>query len=292
LIGFILAAVAELGAWVLLVPRWASGRSEDLASGTPLSVVAPDGARLSGRWFPAASDRDSLGSILLLHGFGESASQLAAARFPELTRAGWDVAVPDSRGYGESAGPLATFGAREAGDVRAWIDRLQKPELSTESAKSRPVIVWGRSMGGAIAARAAAGDPRISALILESPLLDLHAAVAIILRNRRLPGSRFLARRVLRRANRLARVALDRPRLDEVAPKIKCPVLIVQGTEDSLASMDKVRALAGRFARPAEVVEIAGAGHTDVVGVGGDGLWRQILGFLNPKPLFLKGVME
>lgn len=286
LIGFALAAVAELGAWTLVAPRRTPKRSEELASGAPLSVIAPDGARLSGRWFPTARDRGSVGTVLLLHGFGESSDQLAAARVPELTLAGWDVVVPDSRGYGESAGPFATFGTHESGDVAAWIESVQKSELSSESTKSLPIVVWGRSMGGGIAARAAASDPRISALILESPLLDLHAAVASILRNRRLPGSRFLARRVLRRANRLARVALDRPRLEEVAPRIQCAVLIVQGTEDSLASMSTVRALADRFAGTAEVVEVPGAGHTNVVGVGGEDLWRQILGFLNRHRLW------
>ena len=42
-------------------------------------------------------------------------------------------------------------------------------------------------MGAAISTRAAADDPRIAALVLESPYVDLEATLAIVLRRKQVP---------------------------------------------------------------------------------------------------------
>jgi alpha-beta hydrolase superfamily lysophospholipase len=252
-----------------------------MPEGRRIQVIARDGARLSGRRFGSTKGGKARGTILLLHGFGEPAGRLEAARCPELTRLGWDVVVPDSRGFGDSAGPFATFGDCEAADVTAWIDSIRAEEEASIDREHGPIVVWGRSMGGAIAARAAARDRRIAAIVLESPMLDLHGALTLIFRRRHLPLSSMLARLVLLRANRLAEARLDRPRLDEVAPMVGLPTLIVQGTEDSLASVSTIRTLADRFRNPACVIEVSGAGHTDTLEVGGETLWRRIIEFLD-----------
>ena len=57
----------------------------------------------------------------------------------------------------------------------------------------RPVL-WGRSMGAAIAIRVAALDHRLAALVLESPMVDLQTSMAIVLARRRLPCAKLLAR--------------------------------------------------------------------------------------------------
>ena len=43
-------------------------------------------------------------------------------------------------------------------------------------------------MGASTALKAAATDPRIAALVLEAPYLDLASAVAAVLRRLRIPG--------------------------------------------------------------------------------------------------------
>src|SRR5436190_1367383 len=80
------------------------------------------------------------------------------------------------------------------------------------SALALEPVLWGRSMGAAIALRAAAENPVVRALVLESPMVDLDEAVAVWLRKRRLPFPRPLARLITRRAGRLAGVSLTRPR--------------------------------------------------------------------------------
>ena len=133
-------------------------------------------------------------TTLLLHGFAEASGAVQAQRVAALHQAGWNVAALhqagwnvaalDLRGYGRSSGTFASFGGREAGDVRVWLDTL-----AAGPGRARPLlpVLWGRSMGAAIAVRAAAEDSRIQALVLESPMVDLDLAMAAWFRNRRFP---------------------------------------------------------------------------------------------------------
>ena len=125
-------AVIEFAAWVLIAPP-RSISSGDFPTdgdtkirqenpGEPIEVRAPDGARLAGRWLPAPGPSVTGRTALLLHGFAERSSALEARRAAALNRHGWNVAVLDSRGYGESGGAYPTFGGHEAADLRAWLD--------------------------------------------------------------------------------------------------------------------------------------------------------------------------
>ena len=136
-------------------------------------------------------------------------------------------------------------------------------------------------MGTAIAIRAAAEDPRIAALVLESPYLDLEEAIAAWLRQLRLPLSRPLARLIAGRARTLAGVSLTRPRSIDLAPRIAAPTLIVHGSGDALVSPADARRLAAAFPRAAELIEVAGAGHANVVGAEGDALLDRVAAFLD-----------
>src|SRR5262249_23682067 len=153
--------VIEWGAWVLVLPnRRLSHSPTDPALGDPIEIEATDGVRLAGLWH--AADVPTGRTVLLLHGFAEPTS--LRIRIEVLTRHGWNVAALDSRGHGRSGGDRSSFGGREADDVRTWIDAL-RARVGSDLA----VTAWGRSMGAGIIVRAAAADPRIAALVLESP---------------------------------------------------------------------------------------------------------------------------
>lgn len=70
-----------------------------------------------------------------------------------LLRAGYDVVMMDSRGHGESDGPIATYG---------WLERNQDP--------------LGESMDAGIALQSAGADPRIEAVVAEAPFASLREA--------------------------------------------------------------------------------------------------------------------
>ena len=140
----------------------------------------------------------------------------------------------DSRGYGQSGGAFGTFGGLEAGDIRLWLDSLAERIARTGPGTPLRPVLWGRSMGAAIALRAAAEDHRLVALVLESPMVDLEASMAIVLRRRRLPCAKLLARLITGRASKLAGVPIHRPRPIDSAPNVACPTLILHGTNDTL----------------------------------------------------------
>jgi alpha-beta hydrolase superfamily lysophospholipase len=135
-------------------------------------------------------------------------------------------------------------------------------------------------MGAAIALRAASIDPRIEAIVLESPMVDIEGSAAVILRKRRIPFPKLLARLVIRRAGQLAGMPINRPGSLESAAKVRCSTLIVHGTEDSLVPISEARRLADAFGSPPRWLDVAGANHTDVLEKGADGLLAEIARFL------------
>ncbi len=270
----LLLAIIEWGAWAMVTP----GRRHDPSRPDtepppwePIETRAADGTRLAGAWRASAVAEGR--TLVLLHGFAEDRASLVG-RAEAMAVRGWNVAVLDSRGRGQSGGDRTSFGGREADDLIAWIDSLAQrvgPGFS--------LAAWGRSMGSAIALRAAASDPRVRALVLEAPYPDLTPTVAAWLRRLRLPG--VFAGGILRRAGRLAGVSLTRPRPIDLAPRVEVPVLVLHGTNDRISPLADARRLAVAFPRPAPVIDIEGARHSDVFDVGGDVLADRIAAFLD-----------
>jgi alpha-beta hydrolase superfamily lysophospholipase len=280
LAGCLSMVVVDWAAWILVLPgRRAGALAQEAApggvEGQPITAVAPDGVRLAGDWHAAAGGA-AKGTVLVLHGLAEEPTALRE-RIDALTRHGWNVAAVDTRAHGRSGGDRGSFGGREGADVGSWIDALGIRACG-------PVAVWGRSMGAAVAARAAADDPRVAAVVLEAPYLDLTETLATVLRRKHIPGSKLLARLILRRAHRLAGVSLARPRPIDLVRRITRPALVVHGTGDRLIPTDDARRLARSFPRPATFIEVAGAGHADVVEVGGADLLDRIATFLDEAP--------
>lgn len=267
LIGAGWLAVVEWGAWTLVAPgrRWDrdEGAGDDPNWGA-IAIEGVDGARLEADWKAAGAGR----TAIVLHGFAEDRRAMRG-RAQALAELGWDVLVPDGRGCGRSGGEFATFGAREAADLAAWIGAVGPGRLA----------VWGRSMGAAVAVRAAAEGCRVDALVLEAPFADLHAVVAAWLRQVRVPG--VLAGGIIRRAGRIAGVDLGRPGPIEAATRVGAPALILLGRDDPLIPPREAARLAAAFPHPAEVIEVPGARHADVADVGGPALVARVAAFLD-----------
>lgn len=270
--------VSEWGAWALIVPgrRLSTAGPDPEAApppGEPIEAIARDGTRLAGFWSPGS--RTTGRTVLLVHGFAEIRDAMKG-RAEFLTARGWNVARLEMRGYGRSGGGYASFGGREGDDLRAWVD-----VVAGRVGPSLFLAVWGRSMGAAIAMRAAAEDSRIRALILESPYARLETVVAGWLQGARVPLPGLLAPRIVRRAARLAGVSLSRPRPIDLAPRIAAATLIVHGQCDTLVPDGDARHLAAAFPVPASLIEVNDAGHGNVIEMGGPDLLDRIVAFLD-----------
>ena len=132
---------------------------ETLLAGLPVGERRRQLAGVSTAVLEGGSAGDG-SSIVLLHGPGEFAATWLPV-LPGLARA-HHVVVPDLPGHGESRieeGPL------DAERVLRWLD-----ELIEQTCPAPPVLV-GRTVGGAIAARFAAGNRRpLAALVLVDTL--------------------------------------------------------------------------------------------------------------------------
>lgn len=124
--------------------------------------------------------------MLLAHGFGEHAGRYA--RLAEsLNSLGFALQAVDHRGHGRSGGERALVPASNtvASDFLAFAEsvRAEQPGL--------PLVLYGHSMGGVVAAQAALASPAwFNGLILSSPFLYPDRPAPAALRS----GLKLLAR--------------------------------------------------------------------------------------------------
>jgi len=177
------------------------------------------------------------GLVFYLHGNGGDlrtwTTGLAFYRYINF-----DLFIVDYRGYGKSTGSIESETQLHA-DVRAAWDAIA-PRY-----RDVPIVVFGRSLGTALAARLAA-DVHPALLVLVTPFTSLAETAT-----RRYPyAPEFLVKYPLR--------------TDAVIGTVRSPVLLVAGTQDSLtplADSERLRALARS---PVELLVIDGAGHNDI----------------------------
>lgn len=122
-----------------------------------VAFPSEDGTRLTGWWIPAASPARA--TLLFFHGNGGNIShRIDKTRF--LRMLGLHVLLVDYRGYGHSQGRPSEDGLYR--DARASLDYLAKERGIPESS----VVVYGESLGGAVAARLAS-ERAVKGLVIE-----------------------------------------------------------------------------------------------------------------------------
>ena len=132
---------------------------------TETSITANDGAVLRG-WIVKPQHGTSKAAILL-HGLGDN--RLGMIGYVELLLAhGYTVLLPDARAHGVSGGQLATYGLLERNDIHQWADFL------TERTRTPCVFALGESMGAAQLLQSLETNPKICAVVAESPFASFR----------------------------------------------------------------------------------------------------------------------
>jgi pimeloyl-ACP methyl ester carboxylesterase len=197
-------------------------------------TIPVPGATLSALHFRQPSPR---GLVFFIHGnAGNLETWTTGVDF--YRRVGYDLFIFDFRGYGKSTGRIESE-AQLAADVRAAYDRVA-PRY-----RDVPIVVYGRSLGTALAAQLAA-QTQPALLVLVTPYTSLGA--------------------IARRAYPWAPGALLKYplRTDAAIDAVRSPILFVHGTRDLLIPVTESRALLARAKAPAELLTIEGASHNDV----------------------------
>jgi len=190
-----------------------------------------DGIRLHGWFIPADSSR---GAVLFCHGnAGNISHRMETIKvFNELDLS---VFIFDYRGYGKSQGKPSEIGTYRDAEA-AWIYLTE-----SRNADPRNVFVFGRSLGGAVAANLASEKP-VGCVIVESSftsIIDLGSEIYPFLPVRLL--SRF-------EYNTLEKIK-----------KAQCPKLIIHSRDDEMISFKHGQRLFESAGEPKEMFEISGS---------------------------------
>ena len=209
------------------------GMDEDRIASEPdltrMWIEHEDGIRTEA-WLARSQIQPARGLVCFLHGNAELIDlNLAEAR--EWNSRGFDVLLPEYRGYGRSPGAPS-----QDAIVQDTIDAIGDV---TRAASYPKVVLHGRSLGSAVAAQVALRlEDRCSAVVMESPF----RSVASFAWRYGVPPA--LVRNPFR--------------TDEAIPRLACPVLILHSTGDEIVPFSHGESLAALNPR-ATLVPLAGS---------------------------------
>ncbi len=226
-----------------------------------LTIRAIDGTTLRGWLTHAAVDPWRL-VVVLVHGRAGDRTSMGFLT-PVLTHLGASVATVDLRdnGISDGAGRGSGLGVREAEDVNAVVEHLAARGYHR-------IVVAGGSLGGSAAILAAADNPQIAGVIVDSALASMELYVADGLKGRlaRLGITSGAVRAGIARIVVLS-AALQRgissavPAEEAVARIAPRPLLIINGDQDASVSVEHAERLARRAGPMADLFIVPGAGH-------------------------------
>ena len=201
---------------------------------SPVTIKTSDGVTIHG-WFVAAQSEK--GTLLFFHGnAGNISHRLDSIKiFHDL---GLSTYIIDYRGYGQSQGVISEQGFYL--DAEAAWDYLTQ----TRKIPAKQIIVFGRSLGAAIAAHIAANHLP-GALILESAFTsvpDMAARLYPVLPVRLLSRFQYNTKKMLR--------------------SVSCPVLIIHSPDDEIIPFENGLQLYDSARQPKELLRIRG-GHNE-----------------------------
>ncbi|ABA89663.1 hydrolase, putative [Syntrophotalea carbinolica DSM 2380] len=216
---------------------------------------AADGVRLHGWFLPGKTGRPLL---LFAHGNAGNISH-RIDNLAHFHRLGLSVFIFDYRGYGQSEGQISEVGSYE--DIRgalAW--------LKSKGWTPKQMLYFGRSLGAAVALQLALEEPP-AGLVLESAFTSVprmgwhHQPITYALLGWWALSSRY---------DNLAKIG-----------QLQCPLLMFQGTRDTIVPPKMAQQLFDRAPEPKTLYLIPDAGHNNTYDVGGKPYWEQWRSFLN-----------
>lgn len=212
-------------------------------------IPAPEGVTLAARYLPCP---DARYTVVYFHGNAEDLGSIAPRL--ELLRDRLHVAVLgwDYPGYGRSGGSVGEPETLRA--ARAVLDYV----TGTLGVPPDRVVLYGRSLGSGPAVDLATSRS-CRALVLESAFTSVFR---VLTRVRILPFDKF--------ANL------------EKMPRVKCPVLVIQGTADATIPFSHGRRLFAAAPEPKRRLWVEGAGHNDVIETAGEAYWQALREVLTP----------
>jgi fermentation-respiration switch protein FrsA (DUF1100 family) len=206
----------------------------DFAQAEEIALTSSDGTRVLA-WY--VLPRDDRPVVLYFHGNG-GALRYRVPRFAPLVADGTGLLALSYRGYGGSDGSPSEDGL--IADAAALYD------FAAARYPARKLVLWGESIGGAVAIALAARKP-VAALILEAPFTsaaDIGASAYPIFPVRLLMKDQF--------------------RSDLRVKDVKAPILVMHGAIDNIVPIAFGERLFALASEPKRFVRFARGVHNDL----------------------------
>jgi uncharacterized protein len=226
-----------------------------------VTIPTEDGERLRAWWIPAEDGPPPADggaprtpALLFFHGNAGSREH-RLHNLLGLHRLGVPVLIFDYRGYAGSSGTPSEAGLYRDGE--AAFDWLRG------HVGDRPIVLFGRSLGGAVAARVALGRPA-AGLILESTFTTAREMARRVLP---LPGIGYLMG--------------SRYDVLEAVRRLSMPLLFIHGEGDEVVPFAMGQRLFAEARVPRKTFHaVPGGHHNDTYERAGDAYWEWIREFL------------
>jgi fermentation-respiration switch protein FrsA (DUF1100 family) len=212
-----------------------------------VSIPMQGGNAVSAWWLPAEPESAPTTAVLLyLHGNDGNLGR-EADRLRSLHEYGFPVLAIDYRGYGRSGGPKPSESQVYEDATAAW-DYL----VGTRGVDPRRIVIYGHSLGGAVAVELALRRGPACGVVLEATFTSMSDMGRLAYPW--LPVDRLLRERfdTLRKVSRLA-----------------LPLLFVHGTADAEIPSAMSEKLYGAARGDKWLVLVPGAGHEEALPAGG-----------------------
>ncbi|NCJ05768.1 alpha/beta fold hydrolase [Synechococcales cyanobacterium C] len=211
-----------------------------------LTVPPEADTRIHGWWIPAQPETEA--TLLYLHGNGGniSANLGQAYRFQQM---GLSVFLFDYRGYGLSNGGFPSEAKVCEDAQRAWDYLTQERQIPPEH-----IVVYGHSLGGAVAVDLLEHRSQAAGLIVESSFTSIADVARRQIWPRIFPVNWLLHQRF----DSLRKV-----------PHLQVPTLYLHGTADLTIPVDMSQSLYAATPEPRNLHLVEGGNHNNLTEVGG-----------------------
>ena len=217
-----------------------------------------DGLKLAASYIPAAKNttRDV---VILLHGFNDAPSVMAAYAQLHLEKRDCHILIPHMRAHGMSEGDFVGYGLFDSQDIAMWMQYLE-----TRLGPDLRIVLHGRSMGAAtaiITAGAGVAPDTLQGVIADCSFDTLdHQFSHLCVRKYRFACKPFLSL-VKKVAMERFGFPVDKCSPLAMAPRISVPVLLFHGTEDDLVPSEMSDNIFNALRAPKRICLIEGAEH-------------------------------
>lgn len=219
--------------------------------------------QIHGWWIPVNSYRsDFQGVVLYFHGNAGNIGANVEQAY-EFHKLGFDVLLIDYRGYGLSTGNFPSEVQIYEDIEIVWNYLVNQRQINPEN-----ILVYGHSLGGAIAIELATRHPKMVGLIIKSSFTSMQNII-----NYKGGIYKFFPIRLL----------LNQ-KFDSISKlrKLDIPILLIHGTEDVLVPTYMSKELfAVTSVKIKDLYIVPGASHNNITAIAGDKYLYKINEFVN-----------